>query len=349
LRFVGRISSGMYLCHFPLFTYLDGGRIGVTGYPLFAVRVAATVAVATASFYLVERPIRQGRLRAGWAMRLLTPAAVATTAIALVAATTASTLAVASPPTPSTSSTTVAAGPPVKVLVVGDSTALTLDIGLNEHASSYGIAPVNGGIFGCGITTGAEYQLKGVDAAMAPECSGTPPGFQWPKLWLFRMNEVKPNVVMILAGRWEVTNRTYDGHWTNIENPVYAAYVKRQLQHAVQVAGSTGAQVVLMTAPCYDSGEQPDGAPWPEDSRARLTIYNDLVRQVAASAPHTSLLNFNALACPGGRYEESMDGQQVRQADGVHFTFSGGNVFAPQIWPAIAALGRQQMARTVPG
>jgi peptidoglycan/LPS O-acetylase OafA/YrhL len=349
LRFVGRISYGMYLWHYPLFTYLDGGRIGVTGYPLFAVRAAATVAVATASFYLVERPIRQGRLQTGWALRLLTPAAVAGTAVALVAATTVSTLAVASPPTPSTSSTTVAAGPPVKVLVVGDSTALTLDIGLNEHASAYGIVPVNGGIFGCGITTGAEYQLKGVDAAMAPECSGTPAGFQWSKLWLFRMNEVKPNVVMILAGRWEVTNRTYEGHWTNIENPVYAAYVKRQLQHAVQVAGSTGAQVVLMTAPCYNSGEQPDGAPWPEDSRARLTIYNDLVRQVAASAPHTSLLNFNALACPGGRYEENMDGQQVRQADGVHFTFTGGNVFAPQIWPAIAALGRQQMARALPG
>ena len=39
----------------------------------------------------------------------------------------------------------------------------------------------------------------------------------------------------------------------------------------------------------------------------------------------------------------------VRQADGVHFTFTGGNVFAPQIWPAIAALGRQQMAQAVHG
>ena len=144
---------------------------------------------------------------------------------------------------------------------------------------------------------------------------------------------------MILAGRWEVANRTYQGHWTNIENPRYAAYVKRQLKRAVYVAGSRGAHVVLMTAPCYDSGEQPDGDPWPEDSAARLAIYNRLVRQVAATSPDTTLLNFNAMACPGGHYQEYLDGRQVRLADGVHFTFTGGKVFASRIWPVVAALG----------
>ena len=94
-----------------------------------------------------------------------------------------------------------------------------------------------------------------------------------------------------------------------------------------------------MTAPCYDSGEQPDGDPWPEDSAARLAIYNRLVRQVAATSPDTSLLNFNAMACPGGHYQEYLDGRQVRLADGVHFTFTGGNVFASRIWPVVAALG----------
>ena len=101
-----------------------------------------------------------------------------------------------------------------------------------------------------------------------------------------------------------------------------------------------------MTAPCYDTGEQPDGQSWPEDSRTRLDIYNDIVRQVAASIPGTSLLNFNAMACPGGQYEEFMDGQQVRLGDGIHFTFTGGNVFAPKIWPFVVRLGRQQMSGT---
>ena len=100
-----------------------------------------------------------------------------------------------------------------------------------------------------------------------------------------------------------------------------------------------------MTAPCYDTGEQPDGQPWPEDSTARLDIYNRIVREVAASMPDTSLLDFNVMACPGGQYEESMNGQQVRLADGIHFTFTGGDVFASKIWPIIVQLGHQQMAR----
>ena len=130
---------------------------------------------------------------------------------------------------------------------------------------------------------------------MAPQCADD----LWPRIWLTDIAKDKPNVVMILAGRWEVANRTYKGEWTSIENPTYATYVRHQLEYAVRLAGSGGAQVVLMTAPCFDSGEQPDGSPWPEDSRKRLSIYNGLVRQVAATSPHTSLLDLNAMVCPG--------------------------------------------------
>ncbi|HXN62470.1 MAG TPA: acyltransferase [Acidimicrobiales bacterium] len=340
LRYVGRISYGMYLWHFPLFIYLDHARTGLSGYPLFAVRVAVTLVVATGSFYGIERPIRQGTLLTGWRTWAITPVAVLGTAAALVAATSVPAVAAKAPAPPSAA---LDSGRPVRALVVGDSTALTLDIGLNEYARDYDVQPFNGGILGCGVTDGAEYQEKGVDAPMAVQCRGAPPRTQWPALWKADIAKDHPNVVMILAGRWEVSNRTYDGHWTNIENPTYAAYVQRQLRYAVRVAGSGGAAVVLMTAPCYDTGEQPDGQAWPEDSRTRLAIYNGIVLRVAATTPDTSLLNFNAMACPGGRYEEFMDGQQVRLGDGIHFTFTGGNVFAPRIWPFIVSLGRRQM------
>jgi peptidoglycan/LPS O-acetylase OafA/YrhL len=340
LRYVGRISYGMYLWHFPLFTYLDGSRVHLTGWPLFLVRVAVTLVVATASYSFVELPIRRGHRLSRRTLERWTPIAVSVTASALL-------LSTIGPGSLLTPAPVVAAakGSPVKVLVLGDSTALTLDIGLNEYASSYGVDPFNGGILGCGVTSGAEYQLKGVDAPMAPECSGGPANYQWPALWADRIALFHPNVVMILAGRWEVVNRTYEGHWTNILNPVYAAYVTRELTMAVRVAGAGGAQVVLLTAPCDDTGEQADGAPWPEDSSTRLAIYNGIVRQVAAAIPGTAVLNFNAMACPGGHYEANLDGQQVRQSDGVHFTFTGGNVFAPQIWPRMVELGREQMAR----
>jgi lysophospholipase L1-like esterase len=349
LRYVGRISYGMYLWHFPLFIYIDNARTGLTGYPLFAARVGVTLVFATGSFYLVERPVRKRTALLSWKAWLTTPLAVLAVVIALFAATTAPSLAASASDQTVKDRSTLDTGRPVRVLVVGDSLALTLDIGLSEHERSYGIESLDGGILGCGVTNGAEFQLQGVNAPMAVQCGNGRPGGLWPRIWLADIAKDKPNVVMILAGRWEVANRTYQGHWTNIEHPAYATYVRHQLEYAVQLAGSAGAHVVLMTAPCYDSGEQPDGDPWPEDSQTRLSIYNRIVRQVATVTPHTSLLDFNAMACPGGHYEESLDGTQVRQSDGVHFTFGGGDVFAPKIWPLVAALGRQEMATTRSG
>ena len=344
LRYVGRISYGLYLWHFPLFLYLDNARTGLTGYALFAVRSAATLAVATASFYLIERPVRQRTFMRGWRAGLVAPLAVVAVVVALFAATTSPSLAASALPPIIKGGSALYSGPPVKVLLVGDSTALTLGIGLSEHERSYDVQLLDGGILGCGVTFGSEFQLQGVDAPMDKHCLNSAGSDAWPKVWKADLAKEKPNVVMVLVGRWEVANRTYKEHWTNIENPTYAGYVRQQLEDAVQVARSGGAHVVLMTAPCYDSGEQPNGDPWPEDSRTRLSIYNGIVRQVAAVAPDTSLLNFNAMACPGGHYEEYMDGVQVRQSDGVHFAFDGGDVFASRIWPEVVSWGREQMA-----
>lgn len=234
-------------------------------------------------------------------------------------------------------------GPPVKLLLVGDSTALTLGIGLGAYEHDYDIEKQDSGILGCGVTEGSEYQLQGVVAPMASQCNGAPGVEQWPQIWRQDIKTFQPNVVMILAGRWEVTNRTYQGQWTNILQPKYADYVRRQLKLAVQVASSKGAKVMLLTAPCYSTGEQPNGQPWPEDSPRRLAEYNSLVRKVGSSEPDTTVVNFGAMACPAGRYQSDLDGVQVRY-DGVHFTFDGGKVFEPQLFPIVAQLGREQMS-----
>ena len=50
----------MYLWHFPLFIFINEQRTGLSPWPLFVVRVIPTIGIATLSFFLVERPIRQG-------------------------------------------------------------------------------------------------------------------------------------------------------------------------------------------------------------------------------------------------------------------------------------------------
>ena len=364
VRYVGRISYGLYIWHWPIFIWLDHARTGLYGYELFAVRVLVTFAVSVVSFHLIERPIRMGTFVSQWRAWLVVPAGVGAVLVAIVAATTGTT-AVASTALPTglgttgsvTNATTVPSPSgvqPVRVLLFGDSVALTLGLGLGLTAEQqkYGYVLSDKGILGCGVVFGPEVELMGARDSTPPACNGTPysPGESavqqpWPNQWLSAINEVKPNVVVLLAGRWEVVDREYQGNWTNILQPAYAAYVKQQLEQASQLVTASGAHMVFLTAPCTDEGEQPDGAPWPEDNPDRLAVYNKLVREVAAEHPRTdTAVNLFGAACPGGKFAATVDGTTIRMSDGVHFTVAGGEYLAPKIMPAIVAAGRAQMA-----
>ena len=61
LVWLGAISYGVYLWHWPIFLALNGERTGWSGWSLFALRCAVTIAVAAASWWLLEQPIRRWR------------------------------------------------------------------------------------------------------------------------------------------------------------------------------------------------------------------------------------------------------------------------------------------------
>ncbi len=368
VRYVGRISYGLYIWHWPIFIWLNHARTGLLGYELFTVRVLVTFAVSVASFHLVERPIRMGTFVRQWKAWVAVPVGVGVVLVAVVAATTGTT-AVASTAFPTaigttgraTTTTTAPGAPPsaqpVRVLLFGDSVALTLGLGLSytSEQDKYGYVLADHGILGCGVVDGPAVELMGTRDITPSACNGSAltPGEPiadqpWPYQWIDSIDSVKPNVVVLLAGRWEVVDREYQGTWTNILSPTYAAYVKQQLNAASNLVTSTGARMVFLTAPCTDEGEQPDGAPWPEDNPARLAVYNKLVREVAAEHPLTdSTVDLNAAACPGGKYTSTVDGVVIRNSDGVHFTNAGGEFLAPRIMPPIVAAGRAQAASGV--
>ena len=243
---------------------------------------------------------------------------------------------------------------PVRIELFGDSTALTLGWSLNALDSKYDYFLLDQGFLGCGVVMGPEAKLLDQTVPIQPACNGATPApgtalesQPWPVQWKTSISKFHPNVVVLLAGRWEDVDRVYNGQWTNILSPTFASYVKQQLEFASNLVTATGANMVFMTAPCTYQGKQLDGTPWPEDSSARLAVYNGLVRQVAAEYPTTdSVVDLNAIVCPGGKFTSKFRGATIRRPDGVHFTTTAGIHLGSVLMPAIVASGRAQMART---
>ncbi|MGH9019291.1 MAG: hypothetical protein ACRDY1_16190, partial [Acidimicrobiales bacterium] len=382
LTYVGRISYGLYLWHLPLFFFIDNARTGLTGWPLFVVRVAATMVAATLSFYLVERPVRRGTFFSSLKGLVAAGPALGAVVLAVILATLPASVSVAQgvvahgtvPAMPVADTVPVAyRADPVRVLLVGDSQALTLGLGLQavlkEDPAAYDNMDVlDEGTLGCGVADGTTGIARGSLFAVGWPCTPYPqrgncspggifgaqkfvPCQAWTAAWTDWVQEMKPNVVVLLAGGGEVLDRIYDGHLTDILDPTFAAYVKSQLEQAVAIATADGARMILETKPCQSTGEQPDGDPWPEDSAARQAAYNSLLRQVAAARPgQVYVQNLDSYVCPGGHYTEDIDGVPVRQPDGVHFAYGqageGGAYLAPAILPYWETIGHLQEAST---
>jgi peptidoglycan/LPS O-acetylase OafA/YrhL len=381
----GRISYGVYLWYWPVLLVMTGQRLHWGVYPLFLARVGVTVAIAALSYDLVEMPVRRGALR-HWRSWVAAPfgAAVAVSAVfistlvpvgaaelpgaQLVASTPTASTPTASTPTASTPTASMTATEssdlspalpattstkPVKVLLVGDSVAGTLGVGLAQEAQQYDVQIANEGTPGCSLSM--QTQIKVLFYTVVPnapcDIGNNPDSLldTWRK-WVDAYN---PDVVVYVA-RGETFDQEVGGRWQHIGQSGFDSYLATRYRQAVAVLGAAGASVVLMTAPYYDSGTSPAGTPWPEDAPARVTVDNATIRQVAAATPagtdgsRVYVFDLNAVVSPNHAFSPTVDQINVRCGDGVHFTRSGGIYVGQLLAPALAALG-QAHANASPG
>ncbi len=347
LVWLGTISYGVYLWHFPVAVFVDAARTGLDGVRLLALRVGCTLAIAAVSYVLLERPIMLGTF---WrSARALAPAAVAVAATVATAVTLAPAASAASAasfdPTGAGAvraewqavqiASFAGAGDRVRVLLVGDSLSLTVGVGLAPYAKRYGVDIGGRSHTGCGIALALPLEDRGVVGDPFPNCP------LWPTWWTDDIHQLHPQVVGLVIGWWEVADRIYRGRWQHLGDPGFDAYETAQLEHAVAILGSGGARVALFTAPYFDNGEQPDGAPWPADDPARVDRLNRIIGAVARRHPgQVAVVPLHRYLDPHGRFTWTIGGKVVRQPDGIHTTLAGGAYLAPKILPQLAALVR---------
>ena len=367
VRYLGAISYGLYLWHWPVFVVLDNARTGLSGWPLFGVRVAVSVAVAALSFHLVEMPIRRGILR-GWRAWAATPVAVGGAAALLVASTagaapalsaqsvtsqlTPAASALAHDPGTGANTAVVPAGTlgPYRALLVGDSEASFLGFGLGPASGNYNVDYAGDGVLGCGLLLGQTTLHNTVDPGVLGTRGGqieVPCATQSVR-WEADVNAFHPDVVLLADGEYDVRNRLLNGRWTHIGESDFDTAELQAMRSAINVLRSTGAAVVLLTAVYYQQPEQADGSTWPEDDPQRVDRYNALLRQAAAEAGGgVTVEDLNAHLDPGGHYVQYINGVNVRYADGIHVDAAGAKLVAPWLLTAVARIGAENRATTL--
>lgn len=309
-RMLGRISYGLYLYHWPIFQWITPASTRLDGIALFVVRVGLSLAIATLSYRYLELPIRQGRrplgLRPLWLALAAAPAiAVAVIVVSLtgpplvndfaaaqqeLANTTAG---AATPrPGPSVGAPTPGGGQPPsqpgqvpRVAFFGDSTALVTSLGFGKATRASGAAvPLGGNAeLGCGLGRGGDRRANGRVVKIEDKCN------QWAVTWKQTIDQLRPDVAVVLVGPWDVEDRRLPGDstWRAPGDPVYDDFLYKEMLAAVDVLSSDGAEVAWLTMPPVGANAkkagQPEGALL--DTPERVTRFNELVNRLPQDRP----------------------------------------------------------------
>jgi hypothetical protein len=321
---------------------LTADRTGLRGYALFGLRVLATLAVAIVSYRLVEMPLRRGAFRRWKASWAFAPSAAAALVVTLLFVTRGAASPTAAYPVdyamPEVNR--IASLIPTRVLMIGDSVALSMAPGLDAVAPQYNIAVWHRDYVGCGfLDVDREY---GYDARLSTEqeekCR------KWKQTWSANVAAFQPDVVVMVFGAMDSLDRQVDGTLLKAGTPEWEAFVSSGLEKQMKAFNSQGAKLALLTFPCSRPASwasRPDAAKFEEDTFRRINDLNAVYRRFAEEHPDdVALVDLNRFACPDGRFTDLvLDGVRMRE-DGLHFTPQGSVVVARWLAPQLVAIAR---------
>jgi peptidoglycan/LPS O-acetylase OafA/YrhL len=302
LTWLGSISYGVYLWHWPVNVFLSAERTQLHGVTLQAVRLAVTFAIALISYRFLEQPIRRHGVPFSRPQFVL-PAVVAASVLLVVQSTEARAT-VAAPPPPELSPHEIKE----RILVVGDSTANALGWGLR-------------GLHRRGL----KVELFGKDgcSVIFDRCLG--------EQWASRATELRADATVVVVGGAFLHGFHVEGEWHTACHADWGAKLQHVLtQRLAELAGTT-TRVFLATLP-YAVGRYDN-----EEHRAQIDCANASVRRAASAVPAVQVLDMQAQLCPAGRCQLTLPNGEPLRPDGVHFSMPGATGTAR--W-AIAQLSR---------
>lgn len=215
--------------------------------------------------------------------------------------------------------------PPKRVLLVGDSLAYTLGVGMAEEEDRYGIELANAAILGCAFTTSGELNVAGT---WEGQSAGCPNALQQ---WSRDEQRLHPQAVIVELGYRDQFDWRWGEKQVHLGDASYDAYVERQIERYASVLGRGGVKVLFLSVPWSQPPSLPDGSPSPAASPDRHRAINAMLRAVARRHPkQIGVVDIDKVIAPGNRYQATLHGQLCR-FDGVHFSLFCAKQLEPSV------------------
>ncbi len=348
LQLLGRISYGTYVYHWPIFLWLDSTFTSLGVAPLFMLQASASLGVALVLHSLVEEPIRRGRALPGhraWVGALTAFAAVAGALLYVTH----------DPPEPwffeSRLNRTAAmpevpddgSGPP-RILIVGDSLAKSLGVGLARRAEAHGMSAWNIAVMGCGIARRGERVFVQGSPAGRDLC------MSWADWWPVQRDRFKPDYAVIIGGPRDLVTRRLPewSEFRNLGDPIFDDWLVSEYVEAVDVLSARGAHVLWLSNPCVSPMRESMSLPAEAFSPEKTRYVNERIvpRILDARPAKVTFLDLYSQVCEDGRPIQDMGGRERLRPDGLHFSIPGASRVADWLLDEIEALpGPERLGR----
>jgi|GEM_PF-1396661 len=226
-------------------------------------------------------------------------------------------------------------GPPLRVLLVGDSLAGTLGVGLARAAPASNVELVNGAQIGCGVAIAWNRAWASTVEAPVPPAYPCQSAQQLSAYWASLLRRVRPDVVIYASHMDTIDQEVSPGSasMVSVADPAFAARLTEQLTQAVAVLHQTGAAVIVTNA----APTKTNLVGSENDAPANLAAYNQVVTAVAARSNGVATVFdlAGALGLPGSPPTFSLTSPsdiEWRCLDGIHVSQAGGELVAPALF-----------------
>jgi peptidoglycan/LPS O-acetylase OafA/YrhL len=350
LVLVGQMSYGLYLWHWPIFLFLSPARTGLSGWPLFGLRLVVTFAVAGISYRYLEQPIRRGGLAAmtpnrRWLVLAGTPLALAALvgisfaasrpaapdslealaklapgkpAAAVVAGTPTAPAATAPAATapvtaPAAATAPIAtAGPDdgYRAVLVGDSNSLSLFAGFKAEDVPR-LSLAPAAEFGCGVVP-FDAAVEGRRMPAAEKCGDWVAGNRHAQI-----AAAQADIGVLFAGSWEQYDRWLDGGPVAYTDPRWRAATTAAYAELLRELHGMVDHVALVLDSCHQVPELDLPVEVLFEAGRYPAVVNDPARIAAVNQAARSA------AAGVGFHVEVIDPGEVLCADGYQDSLAG--------------------------